>query len=188
MISAVMALSHAILVSLLEGPCSGYDLAKSFDGSVGFFWDASHQQIYRELSKLESAEALRVEKVMQDSRPNKKLYHITSIGEQILQAWIAKPCPISPIKDDLLVKLFGGYTVEPDILLQELLTHRQQHQDRLEEYKTIKQRFFQSLDDAPPRRIFQYLTLRSGIRYEISWLGWCDEAIAYLRENKLPPA
>lgn len=183
-----MALSHAILVSLLESPCSGYDLAKSFDGSVGFFWDASHQQIYRELSKLESAGALWVEKVMQDNRPNKKLYHITPTGEEMLKAWIAQPCPISPVKDDLLVKLFGGYSVEPDILLQELITHRQQHQDRLAEYKTIKQSFFQRLDDAPPRRILQYLTLRSGIRCEISWLGWCDEAIAYLQDNQLPPA
>jgi hypothetical protein len=33
-----MALSHAILAVLANWACSGYDLAKQFDGSVGFFW------------------------------------------------------------------------------------------------------------------------------------------------------
>lgn len=183
-----MALSHAILVSLLTRPCSGYDLAKRFDGSVGFFWDASHQQIYRELAKLETAGALQVEKVMQDNRPNKKLYYITPTGEEMLKAWMAEPVPISTMKDDLLVKLFGGDLIEQAVLLQELETHRQQHQARLAEYKNIKQQFFQSLEETSRRGIFQYLTLRNGIRSEISWLSWCDEAIAYVKDNELPPA
>jgi DNA-binding PadR family transcriptional regulator len=48
-----MALSHAILATLVGGAFSGYDLRKQFEGSVGFFWQASFQQIYRELNKLE---------------------------------------------------------------------------------------------------------------------------------------
>ena len=183
-----MALSHAILVSLLDQPCSGYDLAKRFDGSVGFFWDASHQQIYRELSKLEAKGALRVEKVMQDSRPNKKLYYLTDIGEQIFKDWVVEPCDISPIIDDLLVKLFGGHLIPSDKLLAELESHRQRHQNRLEEYKAIKLKFFPNLENVPRQRVFQYITLRSGIRYEIGWLNWCDEAIAYVKAGELPPA
>ena len=31
---------------------TGYELAKTFDSSIGFFWKANHQQIYRELTKL----------------------------------------------------------------------------------------------------------------------------------------
>ncbi|MCS6814837.1 MAG: PadR family transcriptional regulator, partial [Cyanobacteria bacterium] len=60
-----MALSHALLSLLLHQPSSGYDLAKQFDcsveGSVGFFWGASHQQIYRELTRLEEQGWLRSE-------------------------------------------------------------------------------------------------------------------------------
>ena len=33
-----MALAEAILVCLAEKPLSGYELAKSFDSSIGFFW------------------------------------------------------------------------------------------------------------------------------------------------------
>ena len=32
-----MALSHALLAVISERPSSGYDLAKQFDGSIGFF-------------------------------------------------------------------------------------------------------------------------------------------------------
>jgi DNA-binding PadR family transcriptional regulator len=42
-----MALEHAILVSLSESPGTGYDLARRFDASVGYFATAPHQQIYR---------------------------------------------------------------------------------------------------------------------------------------------
>ena len=47
-----MALSHAIMTALLEEDLTGYDLAKKFDTSLGFFWQASHQQIYQDLKKL----------------------------------------------------------------------------------------------------------------------------------------
>jgi len=46
-----MSLPHALLTSLLEQPCSGMDLARRFGRSIGFFWPATHQQIYKELGK-----------------------------------------------------------------------------------------------------------------------------------------
>ena len=52
-----MALADAILVCLTERPMTGYELAKTFDSSMGFFWRASHQQIYRELQQLRAAKA-----------------------------------------------------------------------------------------------------------------------------------
>ncbi|MGH3947803.1 MAG: PadR family transcriptional regulator, partial [Pseudonocardiaceae bacterium] len=50
-----MALEHAILVSLTERSGSGYELAKRFDKSIGFFWGATHQQIYRVLKRMDEA-------------------------------------------------------------------------------------------------------------------------------------
>ena len=45
-----MSLAHVLLTSLMEKPSTGIDLARRFDRSMGFFWNATHQQIYRELS------------------------------------------------------------------------------------------------------------------------------------------
>lgn len=178
-----MALAHAILVSLLDSPCSGYDLAKRFDRSVGFFWDASHQQIYRELSRLEAEGCLIAERIDQEGRPNKKVYEVTPAGRQFLQLWIAQPGEISPIKDDLLVKLFGGYMVPREVILEELEHHRQCHQARLEEYRTIQANFLENPGPLPIEAEFQYLTLLNGLRYEEGWLLWCEEAIARLQQR-----
>jgi DNA-binding PadR family transcriptional regulator len=48
-----VALRHAVLVALLEGEASGYELSKRFDVSVANFWSATPQQLYRELERLE---------------------------------------------------------------------------------------------------------------------------------------
>ena len=75
-----LALEHAILVSLLEEPLTGYELAKKFDSSVGFFWKASHQQIYLSLKKLRDRELIGATRVNQTDRPNKVVYHIADGG------------------------------------------------------------------------------------------------------------
>ncbi|BDZ59419.1 PadR family transcriptional regulator [Barrientosiimonas endolithica] len=51
-----MSLQHAICVSLAEQSASGYELTRRFDRSLGFFWSASHQQIYRTLARMEELE------------------------------------------------------------------------------------------------------------------------------------
>ena len=49
-----MSLPHALLTSLLEKSSSGYELARRFERSIGYFWKATHQQIYRELGRMEA--------------------------------------------------------------------------------------------------------------------------------------
>ena len=57
----IMSIQHALLTSLLEKPSSGYELARRFDKSMGYFWSATHQQIYRELGRMAEAGWLSVE-------------------------------------------------------------------------------------------------------------------------------
>lgn len=75
-----MALEHAILVSLLEKPGSGYELARRFERSIGYFWTATHQQIYRVLKRMESDGWLDVREVPQQARPDKKEYSVAAPG------------------------------------------------------------------------------------------------------------
>lgn len=176
-----MALSHAILAALLGKPCSGYDLCKRFEGSVGFFWQASFQQIYRELSKLEDQSLLSANTVRQQNRPDKKIYQVTAAGQEYLQAWIVEPCDLAPIRDELLVKVFAGYLVSKSPLLQELEQHRSQHEQRLAVYRQIEQQFFLNPESLSIEEKFRYLTLCNGINYEMGWLAWCEEAIATIK-------
>lgn len=178
-----MALVHTILAVLVEQPCSGYDLRKRFEGSVGFFWKTSFQQIYRELTKLEDQGLLQAQVIQQENRPDKKIYSVTETGKQYLRDWIAYPSEVSSLKDDLLVKLFAGYLVPTPTIVAELEQHRQQHLQQLSTYQGIEQRYFENPDALSTERKFQYMTLRYGIRQEMEWLDWCDEAIQFLSRS-----
>lgn len=180
-----MSLTYAILSVLISNPGSGYDLAKRFnssvEGSVGFFWNASFQQIYRELNRLEEKQWLQAESVQQGNRPDKRIYSVTALGKQQLCQWIAEPEEMAPIKDELLVKLYVGHLVPHQTILSKLEDHRQQHQQRLVIYQEIKNQYFKN-----PRRLsktlkFQYMTLLRGIHHETGWLTWCDEITPLLK-------
>ena len=81
-----MALGDAILACLTERPMTGYELAKTFDNSIGFFWKADHQQIYRELTKLRDRGHIQGREVVQSGKPNKLVYTLTPEGRRRAQA------------------------------------------------------------------------------------------------------
>lgn len=179
-----MAIAHAILVSLINTPASGYELAKQFESSVGFFWKATYQQIYRELTKLEDLGWISAEVIAQETRPDKKLYSVTELGKQQLIEWMNVECEPAVIKDDLLVKIFAGHLISEHKLIEELEHHRQIHSQKLKVYQDIEQQYFPNPQTLTPEYKFRYLTLRKGIGYETDWISWCEEAIALLKQQE----
>lgn len=111
---------------------------------------------------------------------HKKLYSVTELGKQQLKAWIAQASEPTPIKDNLLVKVFAGYIASPQMILEEVERHREAYLERLSEYRCLEQQYFQNPQKLPLQAKFQYLTLLRGISYEKDWVAWCDEAIQLL--------
>lgn len=174
-----MVLSYAILAALINQPCSGYDLVKRFNKSVDCFWSASHQQIYKALAQLEANQHLSSEKIEQINRPTKKFYTVTDSGRQLLQRWIGEIEAISPIKSDLLIKLSVGHTVPTETLIQTLRGYYSQHKEKLKSYQSIAKQYAQALELSRESQ-FQYLSLRAGIRQQLAWIAWCEEAMGFL--------
>ncbi len=178
-----MALSHAILVSLLDGPQSGYDLGKRFDKTVGYFWKASSQQIYLELHKLAAANAVRAETVTQTDRPNRIVYQITDHGRAMLATWVEEPTEPPSVKEELLVKLFALGDVDTNALLSELDRRRAYHVERLSDYESVMQKYYPEPHHLSPRKLGRYLGLRMGIQSEKSMIAWCDEALKLVKKS-----
>ena len=176
-----MSLAYALLVSLIHEPKSGYDLAKQFDGSVGFFWQATHQQIYRELTKLEQQNWIVAEAIAQDGRPDKKIFSVTDLGLSQLKTWVWQSTNVALVKDEFLLKIYAGYLIPEDAIAQKIQEHRQLHQQQLEIYQAIKHNFFECPKNCPPKARFAYLTLRRGINFEQGWIDWCNEALDLLQ-------
>lgn len=177
---AAMALSHAIMTALLDQSSSGYELAREFQTSLGFFWQASHQQIYQELRKLADAGWVEASGISQTGKPDKIVYTLTAAGRAALDHWVAQPSRRKPAKDDLLVKLYNvGYS-DPAPLVDELRQRREAHQGTLALYRRIRDNHYRDPQALGPRRKGIYLALLAGIRGEETALAWCEEAIELL--------
>lgn len=178
-----MTLSHTILACLVNSPHSGYDLNKSFQESVGCFWQASQQQIYRELSKMEQKNWLTGEIVPQEGKPDKKLYHITDLGREELIRWLEEPTKMSPIREDLLVKLLAGYLLPREELIEKIERRKKVHQQQLKIYEQKQAEEFVNLTQLPKPKQFLYLTLLRGINIEKDWIDWCNQVLNLLKND-----
>jgi DNA-binding PadR family transcriptional regulator len=179
-----MALEHAILTALSEQPGSGYELARRFDKSLGYFWSATHQQIYRALAKMHADGWLTGATIEQDGRPDKKTYEVSAVGRGELRRWIAEATDMTPIRSDLAVKIRAARAADDPILLDDIARHRQQHVNRLDLYLSIEKHDFgdgQPLDD---ERLHQFLVLRGGIAAERASIGWLDEVVEALQRSR----
>ncbi|WP_414545135.1 PadR family transcriptional regulator [Nostoc sp. CCY0012] len=174
-----MSLAHAIASILLQSPRTGYELSKEFNEKVSCYWQATSQQIYRELARMQDKHWVEVEVLPQSARPDKKIYSLTDTGKQELISWIAEPSEPTAIREELLVKVRSGFIVPEDILIREIERRKQLHQQKLDYYHSVEPEFG-DLDHLSRPQRHLYLTLRAGIRYETMWIEWCDEAIASL--------
>ncbi|MEJ2854314.1 MULTISPECIES: PadR family transcriptional regulator [unclassified Saccharothrix] len=178
-----MALEHAILVSLDERPGTGYELARRFDKSIGFFWAATHQQIYRTLKRMDELHWVTAEEVPQDGRPDKKVYRVDDGGRQELRRWLEEAGEPATIRHDLSVKVRGASLGDPGKVADEVARHRDQHAERLDVFRAIEKKDFPDPSALHGRRLHQYLVLRGGIRAEQALVEWCDEVLAAMRTD-----
>jgi DNA-binding PadR family transcriptional regulator len=169
---------------------TGYELAKTFDASIGFFWKADHQQIYRELSRLRDKGHVQGREVVQSGKPNKLVYTLTPEGRAALKHWAARPSVPPSIKDDLLVRLYALDCVDIEPLRGDLMARLEHHRDRYERYERLLNKRFPD-GNAPPADLGKMLSLRLGMRHERVVVEWCEEALDALsaisnRGNVLP--
>ena len=178
-----MALEHAILVSLAERPGTGYEIGRQFQRSIGYFWSATHQQIYRTLKKLDADGLVTYHDVSQDGRPDKKVYTISEAGRRLLADWVSSPTPVMPLRSDLGVKLRAAEFGDLAAVIGELKAHRDDAQAMLDLYRGFERDYYPEPDALSGRKLHQYLVLRGGVRAFEATVGWCDETLAGLQRE-----
>lgn len=184
-----MSLKYAILSLLAHDPLTGYELMKLFDGSVGYFWHATHPQIYKELARLERAGQIAHRSVEQRGRPTKKIYSLSDSGRSELLEWLKVPASAQRVKDEMMLKTFCSGLLGEKEALDLIRRHRELHETKLQRYQELERFLVSGLSVASRDRLGPYLTLLRGIRYERDYIGWCDEASELLRrmDQSMPP-
>lgn len=180
------------------GPLSGYDLKRLFDHMLSPMWAAAHSQIYNELRRMKNLGWVEMERVEQESRPDRKVYSITRAGQEALAAWQAQPPGFLQLRDELLLKILFGSFASHDSLVTNVKQAIAEHETRLLNYRQSFQylpsqggRFqegrrhnpYATENEADP--FFQLVT-HFAIDFENTYLLWLYKTLAFLEENKLP--
>jgi DNA-binding PadR family transcriptional regulator len=173
----ITALGYALLALLARKPLTGYDLAQRMRRSTDFFWTARHSQIYPELARMESAGLVTYEVIQQTERPDKKRYTITEAGLAALRAWLAQPVRPAPERDEMMLKTFCAWLIEPREAIGLFRVQQAEHSTRQVTYEAMLADLEQH-PDVRNRRVrspafTSYATLRRGIQYERGYAEWC---------------
>ncbi|MDE2427198.1 MAG: PadR family transcriptional regulator [Burkholderiales bacterium] len=176
-----MSLPHALLTSIVEKPCSGYDLARRFDKSIGYFWHATHQQIYRELARMEEQGWVSSTEV-EGGRAGKRKFEVLPAGRAELRRWAVESSAPMKLRDDMMVKLRADAAIGPLGLIEEFERRLTMHEQELQTYKDIEQRDFSGAELSREAQL-RYLILKAGISFEEGRVQWTREALATLRQT-----
>ena len=177
-----MSLPHALLTSIAEKPSSGYELARRFDKSIGYFWHATHQQIYRELARMEEQGWVASTEV-EGGRAGKKQFHVLDAGKEELHRWVKSSSPPMRLRDEMMVKLRADAAIGPIGLLEEFERRLVLHEQELHNYRLIEERDFNQPDLSRESHL-HYLILKAGIAFEESRVQWTKEILAFLRKDE----
>lgn len=180
-------LKHGILGLLNYHQLTGYEIMTVFRDSLNFFWSAQTSQIYRELKTLEAKRWVGKTPVLQQSKPDKNIYHITPEGREELLRWLSDGEPSFESRSHILMKVFflGERSREDNI----------RYFEGLKEYCGM---FLQSLDgawehvgeyrailDDPRKAVYWEMTIDYGRRNMQMYIDWAQNCIERLKgENR----
>lgn len=175
------ALGYALLGLLARRPSTGYDLTVRMHRPIGYFWTASHSQIYPELARLQSAGLVR-HTVVDGAGPRpSKLYEITAAGHAELREWVTTVPEPESVRSATMVRTYSLWLVEPDAAVGLVERLREQHTRRLADYAEQDAGFGSPGVAGRPADFAAYATLRAGMRSEQAALEWCDWLLGELR-------
>lgn len=170
-----MSIKHAILALLEIDEGSGYDLVTRFNNSIGSFWSASHQQVYKELAALAGAGWVEFDEIEQIGKPAKKIYRVTGAGLEELKLWLQKPVKPLKVKYPFLIKIFAGDHLPKEQLLQAIEDNEQEHRTTLEAYKNLETWIHKLPEVELKKYQLPYATMKLGMKVEKAWLEWSEE-------------
>jgi len=155
----------ASLLGFLEtyGPMSGYDIVGIVEHSIGYFWNVTRSQVYRELNRLAEAELVE----MGESGPRaRRPYTITPSGSRAFLEWLSLTPGPDIIRIPFLLKFFFGQHLDGATLRGFATLHRSQHEQRLGYFRAL----IPKLTEQP----FMAHVAELGVAYEETVLAWFD--------------
>ncbi|MFI1190600.1 PadR family transcriptional regulator [Streptomyces californicus] len=181
-----MALRHAVLAALLDEELSGYQLTKAFAAGVANFWHAKPQQVYAELARLEGDGLVAGREVVQEGRPDKRLFRVTGKGLGELEGFASTAAKPAFLREDLLVQVQAADHLDAGVLIERLTERYAFAEAKAALFEERLRRMRGGADEAEfllhgASRVGPYLTCRRGRDFERANRDWCRDVMEVLR-------
>jgi PadR family transcriptional regulator AphA len=163
----------AILGLLTRGERSGYDLLKTIEQSVGFFWTPAKSQLYALLPRLVQRGLLTARRIEQDKRPAKTLYRITPDGREALRHGLEQASSAVD-RNTFELRVFFGDHMRPGAVRAMVEARRDQSRTHLAVLEEIER----GVD--VDRDLYPYLTLLAGKENAKAAIRWAEQALRLL--------
>ena len=180
--------SYVILGILAIHPHqSGYEIRKTIQQSVGFFWSESFGQIYPTLKRLNAEKLIVPSSSGAAARGNRQEYSITPAGHDCLQQWLALPFRDDPPRNEFLLKLFFARDAGPGVAIAHVRRFQESNRQILAtlEYLEPLARAHNSQNPGFP---YWMLTLSLGVAQLRACVEWSESALEMLSHPEAAPA
>lgn len=158
------------LGALTFGEATGYELKKIMQECFGHFLKVSHAAIYPALADLHRQGLVHCEEVRQQTRPDKKVYRLTSAGNEALAVALSRSPGRHRIRSEFLALMFFADRL-PHGHLQKVIDQRLQEFDA---YAEQAEAVLREQPGMPP-----------GVRFAAGYgAAVCRAAGDYIRANR----
>ncbi len=162
-----------MLGALSVEPMTGYRLRAAITDTLGHFWHESFGQIYPTLKALE-ADGL----VEREGATRSGAFRITARGTARLHELLAEPFTLPPARDPLLLRLFFGRHVDPELTRERITQALDAAVARSEEFARVRAEIEGQPDAADG--VYWLLTLSAGEHAARARIAWAREALELL--------
>ncbi len=166
----------AVLGALSIEPMTGYRLRTEISETLGHFWHESFGQIYPTIAALEGAGLVERDG---DATTAGNLVRLTEAGRERLRELLSEPFQQPPPRNPLLLRLFFGAHVEPDLVRTWLTRSLEDAEAAAARYAALRTTIEAEPDFATQGR-FRLMTLLAGWHSAQAQAAWAREALALL--------
>jgi len=179
-------LGYAILGLMAGSSRTGYEVSRTMQRPLGYFWMARHSQIYPELAGLEKDGLLRSRVVPGPGPRDTKRYSLTKKGKAALTDWLASPRGDEPEKSELMLRVWSLWLLSPDQARRLIATVREDTLEALAQTAIEREGFSPGVatTDLSDPEFGRWATLQWGIAHREALLGWCDWLLQRLDESE----
>ncbi|MGB2897544.1 MAG: PadR family transcriptional regulator [Anaerolineales bacterium] len=169
-------MKYLFLSLLSKEPTHGYDLLQQYETLFSSVLSPLNAgQIYTTLSRLERDGLVQKHAVVQEGKPDKRIYELTEQGHQVLLDWFAEPLTNPRIKDNFYMKLMSARISGLADTQHLIVGQRQQYLQSMHDLNNMAIGADISRD---PTKLMLIQGAILHLKADLEWLDLCEDEFA----------